>query len=165
MPPPDGALEFLGLESCAERISGCGCVVRTYGNFICGAVGITIVIVAILHVALDALDVLAAIILGITGIHFLFPFLYLNNFVTGCTIIARKELIEKALKGKSLEEAIEMKLEKNKVLNSGSIKSCKSKIEVQKVLEDFIESLNNETKVNTKNVRKNRRKEIAKEQL
>ena len=64
-----------------------------------------------------------------------------------------------------MEEAIEMKLAKNKVLNSGSIKSCKSKIEVQKALEDFIESLNNEIEVNTKNVRKNRRKEITKEQL
>ena len=75
------------------------------------------------------------------------------------------ELIEKALNGKTLEEAIEMKLEKNKVLNSGSIKSCKTKIEVQKVLEEFIEELDNEIKINTKNVRKNRQKEIKKGQL
>ena len=60
MPPPDGVLEFLGLECCAECITGCGCIVRSYGDLICGAMGITIVIVAILYVALDPLDVLAA---------------------------------------------------------------------------------------------------------
>ena len=73
MPPPDGVLEFLGLESCAECIAGCGCVVRTYGNFICGAVGITIVIVAILHIALNSLDVLFTAILMLFHFHFLFP--------------------------------------------------------------------------------------------
>ena len=71
--PPDGILEFLGLEGCAERVAGCGCVVRTYGNFVCSAVGIAIVIIAVLHIALDALDVLAAAFLVLLHFHFSFP--------------------------------------------------------------------------------------------
>ena len=73
MPPPDGVLEFLGLECCAECITGCGCIVRSYGDLICGAMGITIVIVAILYVALDPLDMLAAAILVLLHFHFSFP--------------------------------------------------------------------------------------------
>ena len=73
MPPPDGVLEFLGLECCAECITGCGCIVRSYGDLICGAMGITIVIVAILYVALDPLDVLATAILVLLHFHFSFP--------------------------------------------------------------------------------------------
>ena len=45
---------------------------RTYGNLICRAVRITIVIVAILNIALDALDVLTEIIL-LLHFHFSFP--------------------------------------------------------------------------------------------
>ena len=71
--PPDGVLEFLGLECCAERIAGRGRIVRSYGDLVCGAVGITIVIVAILYVALDSLDVLAAALLVLLHFHFSFP--------------------------------------------------------------------------------------------
>ena len=71
--PPDGVLEFLGLESCAECIPRCGCIVRSYGNFVCCAVCITIVIVAILYVALNPLDMLAAAILVLLHFHFSFP--------------------------------------------------------------------------------------------
>lgn len=70
---PDGVLEFLGLESCAECIAGCGCIMRTYGNFVCGAVSIAIVVVAILYVALNTLDVLFTAILMLFHFHFLFP--------------------------------------------------------------------------------------------
>ena len=73
MPSPNGVLEFLGLESCAERISGCGCIVRTYGNLVGGAMCITIVIVAILHVTLNALNMLTAAILLFLHFHFSFP--------------------------------------------------------------------------------------------
>ena len=72
MPPHDGALEFLGLEGCAECVTRCGCIVRAYGDLICSAVGVAIVIIAVLYVTLDALDVLAAIIL-LLHFHFSFP--------------------------------------------------------------------------------------------
>ena len=73
MPPPDGVLEFLGLESCAECIAGCGCVVRTYGDLICCAVCVAIVIVAVLHVTLDPFNVLTAAIFAFLHFHFSFP--------------------------------------------------------------------------------------------
>ena len=69
---PLGILVFLGLKGCAECIARCGCVLRTYGNLTCRAVGIAIVIIAVLYVTLDALDVLAAIIL-LLHFHFSFP--------------------------------------------------------------------------------------------
>ena len=61
MPPPDGDLVFLGLEGYAKRLSGAIRLAGTYRDLLCGAVSIRIVIVAILHVALDALDMLAAV--------------------------------------------------------------------------------------------------------
>jgi hypothetical protein len=73
MPPPDGALEFLGLEGCAECVTRCGCIVRAYGDLICSAVGITIVVIAILYVAFNTLDVLITAILLLLHFHFLFP--------------------------------------------------------------------------------------------
>ena len=73
MPPPDGALEFLGLEGCAECVTRCGCIVRAYGDLICGAVGITIVVIAVLYVAFNTLDVLITAILLLLHFHFLFP--------------------------------------------------------------------------------------------
>jgi hypothetical protein len=47
--------------------------VRSYSDLVCGAVGITIVIVAILYVALNTLDVLFTAILMLFHFHFLFP--------------------------------------------------------------------------------------------
>ena len=71
--PPDGVLEFLGLECCAKRIARCGRVVRSYGDLICCAVSITIVVVAILYVAFNTLNVLTAAILVLLHFHFSFP--------------------------------------------------------------------------------------------
>ena len=73
MPPPDGDLVFLGLEGCAECVTGLGCILRAYCNLTCCAVRITIVIVAILHVAFDTLDVLAAAFIVLLHFHFFFP--------------------------------------------------------------------------------------------
>ena len=72
-PPPDGALEFLGLEGCAECVTRLGCILRAYGNLICRAVRITIVIVAILHIALNSLDVLTTAFIVLLHFHFSFP--------------------------------------------------------------------------------------------
>ena len=72
MPPPCGILEFLGLEGCAERVARRGRVVRSYGNLACRAMCIAIVVVAILHVALDTLDVLTAFLV-LLHFHFSFP--------------------------------------------------------------------------------------------
>jgi hypothetical protein len=72
MPPPVGALEFLGLEGCAECVTRLGCILRAYGNLICRAVRITIVIVAILYVALNTLDVLFTTVLVLIQFHFSF---------------------------------------------------------------------------------------------
>ena len=68
---------FLRLEGVAEGLSGAYCVLRTYRDFICGAIGLTIVIVAVLYVALDALDMIAGAIAFILAIlfHDAFPFL------------------------------------------------------------------------------------------
>ena len=70
---PCGILEFLGLEGCAECVTGLRGVLRTYCNLGCCAMGITIVIVAILHVAFDTLDVLAAAFIVLLHFHFFFP--------------------------------------------------------------------------------------------
>ena len=51
---------ILRLEGCAERIPRCVRVTRAYRDLVGGAAGIHIVIIAVLHVALDTLDVLAA---------------------------------------------------------------------------------------------------------
>ena len=72
MPPPKGVLEFLGLKGCTKCVTGCGCVVRAYCNLVCSAIGITIVIVAILYIALNPLDVLATIV-RLLHFHFFFP--------------------------------------------------------------------------------------------
>ena len=73
MPPPCGILEFLGLKGCAECVPRCGCVVRSNCDLVCSAMSITIVIVAILYVALDTFDVLTAAILVLLHFHFSFP--------------------------------------------------------------------------------------------
>lgn len=70
---PCGILEFLWLKGCAERVPRGGRVVRSYCNLVCRAVSITIVIVAILYVALDAFDMLTAAILVLFHFHFSFP--------------------------------------------------------------------------------------------
>ena len=77
-------LEFLRLECCAESIARCGCFVGTYGNLVCRAMGITIVIVAVLHVALNALDVLAAAFLAFLHFHFSFPLVVFAKAIALC---------------------------------------------------------------------------------
>ena len=72
------------------------------------------------------------------------------------------DLIEKFLRGKSLEEVENIKNEKNKVINDSKIKSVKSKIKIQSVLDEIIGSIDNDVVVDTKNVRKNRKNEIKK---
>ena len=79
MPPPVGALEFLGLEGCAECVTRCGCIVRAYGDLVCSAVCIAVVVVAILYVALNTLDVLFTAILVLLHFHFSFPLAVLCN--------------------------------------------------------------------------------------
>ena len=71
--PPDGVLEFLRLERCAECITRSGRVVRSYGDLLCCTIGITVVIVAILYVAFNALDMLTAAIFVLLHFHFFFP--------------------------------------------------------------------------------------------
>ena len=46
---------------------------RAYGNLICRAMRITIVIVAVLYVTLNALDVLVTTIFVLLHFHFTFP--------------------------------------------------------------------------------------------
>jgi hypothetical protein len=72
------------------------------------------------------------------------------------------DLIEKFLRGKTLEEVESIKNEKNKVINDSKIKSVKSKIKIQNVLDEIIDSIDNDVVVDTKNVRKNRKNEIKK---
>ena len=72
------------------------------------------------------------------------------------------DLIEKFLSGKTLEEVENIKNEKNKVINDSKIKSVKSKIKIQSVLDEIIGSIDNDVVVDTKNVRKNRKNEIKK---
>jgi hypothetical protein len=72
------------------------------------------------------------------------------------------DLIEKFLRGKTLEEVENIKNEKNKVINDSKIKSVKSKIKIQSVLDEIIGSIDNDVVVDTKNVRKNRNNEIKK---
>ena len=72
------------------------------------------------------------------------------------------DLIEKFLRGKTLEEVENIKNEKNKVINDSKIKSVKSKIKIQSVLDEIIGSIDNDVVVDTKNVRKNRKNEIKK---
>ena len=66
-------LVFLGLKGCAECVAGCGRVVGTYGNLICRAMGITIVIIAVLYVTLNTLDVLVTTVFVLLHFHFSFP--------------------------------------------------------------------------------------------
>ena len=63
----------LRLEGCAKRLSRGVRALRSDGDLACGAIGVTIVIVAILHVALDPLDMLAA-----TTVFVLFVLFHLN---------------------------------------------------------------------------------------
>lgn len=72
------------------------------------------------------------------------------------------DLIEKFLRGKTLEEVESIKNEKNKVINDSKVKSVKSKIKIQNVLDEIIDSIDNDVVVDTKNVRKNRKNEIKK---
>lgn len=73
-------------------------------------------------------------------------------------------IIEKYLRGKTLEEVEIIKVNKNKVLSGSKIKSVKSKIEIQNVLEELVESLDGVV-VDVKNVRKNRKNEIKKRNI
>ena len=75
------------------------------------------------------------------------------------------ELIEKELKDKTLEEVGVIKMNKNKVINEAKIVKCKSSIEIQKVLDELVESFDKDVEIDVKNVRKNRRKEVKKEVL
>ena len=75
------------------------------------------------------------------------------------------ELIEKELKDKTLEEVGVIKMNKNKVINEAKIVKCKSSIEIQKILDELVESFDKDVEVDVKNVRKNRRKETKKEEL
>ena len=75
------------------------------------------------------------------------------------------DLIEKELKDKTLEEVGVIKMNKNKVINEAKIVKCKSSIEIQKILDELIESFDKDVEVDVKNVRKNRRKETKKEEL
>ena len=72
------------------------------------------------------------------------------------------ELIEKELKDKTLEEVELIKVEKNKVINEAKIIKCKSSIEIQKVLDELVESFDKDIEVDIKNVRTNRKNEIKK---
>ena len=88
MPPPDGDLVFLGLEGCAECVTGLRCILRAYGNLTCCAVRITIVIVAILHVAFDTLDVLAAAFIVLLHFHFFSPLrFYAKDYVPSLHLV------------------------------------------------------------------------------
>jgi len=67
---------FLRLEGCAKRFTGRYRTVRSYRNLVCGAIGVTVVVIAILNVALDPLDVLAstAAFVVLVLFHFSVPF-------------------------------------------------------------------------------------------
>jgi hypothetical protein len=64
-----------------------------------------------------------------------------------------------------LEEVGVIKMNKNKVINEAKIVKCKSSIEIQKILDELVESFDKDVEVDVKNVRKNRRKETKKEEL
>ena len=51
---------LIGLEGGADSVTGGGCVGGTYGDLLCGAMGLAIVVGAILYVTAYALDVVAA---------------------------------------------------------------------------------------------------------
>jgi hypothetical protein len=51
---------LLGLEGHAKSLSGAVRLTGTNRDLLCGTMGFRVVIIAILHVALDALDMLAA---------------------------------------------------------------------------------------------------------
>ncbi len=63
---------FLRTERNAQRIAGYICILRTHGNFLCGAVGVTIVIHAVLYIALNALN-MATVATVLLFFHDLFP--------------------------------------------------------------------------------------------
>ena len=63
-----------------------------------------------------------------------------------------------------MERAV-IKMNKNKVINEAKIVKCKSSIEIQKVLDELVESFDKDVEIDVKNVRKNRRKEVKKEVL
>ena len=66
---------FLGLEGCAKRLAGGIRLTGSHRDFLCSTTGFHIVVVAILHAALDALDVLAAtgVFIGFVLFHFHVP--------------------------------------------------------------------------------------------
>ena len=53
-------LLFLRLKGRAKRFPRGACLMRAYCDLACGAVGFTIMVVAVLNVALNALDMLTA---------------------------------------------------------------------------------------------------------
>ena len=56
-------------------------------------------------------------------------------------------------------------MNKNKAISEAKVVKCKSSIEIQKVLDELIESFDKDVEIDVKNVRENRRKEIKKEAL
>ena len=75
------------------------------------------------------------------------------------------ELIEKGLKDKTFEEVGVIKVNKKKVINEAQIIKCKSSVEIQKLLDDLVDSFDKDVCVDVKDVRKNRKKEVKKKSL
>ena len=75
------------------------------------------------------------------------------------------ELIERSLQDKTFEEVGVIKVNKKKVINEAQIIKCKSSIEIQKLLDDLVDSFDKDVCVDIKNVRKNRKKEVKKKTL
>jgi hypothetical protein len=77
------SLFCLGLKGCAKSLAGAARAARTYRDLGCGATGIHVVIIAVLNVALDALDMLTAavvIVLSLFHVIVFLSFLAKNQF-------------------------------------------------------------------------------------
>ena len=61
---------FSGLKGCAKGLGGASRILRTYRYLRCCAIGFAIVVIAVLNVALDALDVLAIAIAHFCSLFF-----------------------------------------------------------------------------------------------
>lgn len=73
MPRADIPLVFLRLKGCAKRIGRALCGVGADRDLRCCAIGVTVMVIAVLDVALDALDVIAAMVCSLV-FHFDVPF-------------------------------------------------------------------------------------------
>ncbi len=69
-------LAILRLKGCAQGVTGRIGVARAYRNLVCGATGIHIMVIAILHIAFDAFDMLtaASVFVSLIGFHVLSSF-------------------------------------------------------------------------------------------